>query len=226
MNKFIIEIIRLTYLTLIIIIIIIFFRHAYKPIYTIIILIIYTSLICLYIVVWTWKSLYSITIFLILIRGIFTIFIYFARLINNEQLLTNTPFIIYLSMSINFIVILILITRIFIIQHSASTKATTITHYGSKQTLHEDKIKNYLYVYPVNFNDDSEQNIQLNTVYTTETLYIPTPSSPPDLSTSIKLIYENPWWYITILCILLLILSLIITIKLCSIQNKSIRKTK
>lgn len=95
-------------------------------------------------------------------------------------------------MSINFIVILILITRVFIIQHSASTKATTMTHYGSKQTLHEDTIKNYLYVYPVNFNDNLEQDIQLNTVYTTETLYIPTPSSPPDLSTSIKLIYENP----------------------------------
>lgn len=55
------------------------------PISIIIIILIYRSLICINISLWKINYILSIFLFLIIIRGLLIIFLYFSRLISNEQ---------------------------------------------------------------------------------------------------------------------------------------------
>lgn len=70
------------------------------PITIIIIILIYSTLTCLNISLWKPNYILSIFLFLIIIRGLLIIFLYFSRLISNAKfilkfnLLTITPFII------------------------------------------------------------------------------------------------------------------------------------
>lgn len=59
--------------------------NSLHPIYLIILLIFYSIIICLIISIWKLIYIYSILIFIIIIRGLLIIFIYFTRLISNEQ---------------------------------------------------------------------------------------------------------------------------------------------
>lgn len=66
------------------------------PIYTLILIIIYRGIICFIISSWSYNFIYSIILFLIIVRGILIIFLYFSRLISNDQtkFTINTPLII------------------------------------------------------------------------------------------------------------------------------------
>lgn len=75
------------------------------PISIIIILLFYRSLICINISLWKTNYILSIFLFLIIIRGLLIIFLYFSRLISNEQSKIKPKlilfiFIIYIANSI------------------------------------------------------------------------------------------------------------------------------
>lgn len=93
--------IKFTYLKFIIIIIILLILYTLMtnyihPIYTLILIIIYTRIICLIISAQSYNFIYSIILFLIIISGILIIFLYFSRLISNDQtkFIINTPLLI------------------------------------------------------------------------------------------------------------------------------------
>lgn len=72
------------------------------PILFIIFIIIYRILISLRISIWKSNFIYSIIIFLIIIRGLLIIFLYFSRLISNEQIILNINKIIFYITILNF----------------------------------------------------------------------------------------------------------------------------
>lgn len=86
------KIIRLIFFILwllIFIIIFIIINKILHPIIIITLIIIFNLLRCLNISIWKLNFIYSIIIFLIIIRGLLIIFIYFSRLISNEQIKIN-----------------------------------------------------------------------------------------------------------------------------------------
>lgn len=70
---------------IIFIILYIFITNYIHPIYLLILIIIYRGIICFTISAWSSNFIYSIILFLIIIRGILIIFLYFSRLISNDQ---------------------------------------------------------------------------------------------------------------------------------------------
>jgi len=74
------------YLIIIIILRIIINATTIHPIFILIITTIYRALICLNLSNWNTNFIYSFILFLIIIRGLLIIFLYFSRLISNEQL--------------------------------------------------------------------------------------------------------------------------------------------
>lgn len=90
-----IKIIRLTFFTLwflIFLLIFIIINKILHPIIIIIMIILFNLFRCLNISIWKLNFIYSIIIFLIIISGLLVIFIYFSRLISNEQLKINFNF--------------------------------------------------------------------------------------------------------------------------------------
>lgn len=73
-----------------IIILIIYFIAPLHPIHMLILLIIYNSILCIYISTWKSTSIFSILFFLIIIRGLLIIFLYFSSLISNEKAKINS----------------------------------------------------------------------------------------------------------------------------------------
>lgn len=86
---------------LIIIILFLLSNISNHPIIIIIILLIYRSLICLNICLWKSNYIISIFLFLIIIRGLLIIFLYFSRLISNEQLKIKVNFYLIILFLIN-----------------------------------------------------------------------------------------------------------------------------
>lgn len=92
----------LFYISIILIVIYLIINNNIKihPIYLILIILIYTIIISLILSIWRFNFIYSIILFLIIIRGLLIIFLYFSRLISNEQNNINlsplilTPFLI------------------------------------------------------------------------------------------------------------------------------------
>lgn len=78
--------------------------NSLHPIYFITLLLLYSITICLIISIWKFTYIYSIIIFIIIIRGLLIIFIYFARLISNEQnkLKLNTLLILNILLNSTF----------------------------------------------------------------------------------------------------------------------------
>lgn len=99
------------FLILISIIILIFIRiNIYShPILFIILIIIYRIIFRFTISFWKINFIYSIILFLIIIRGLLIIFLYFSRLISNEQIFLNFNIIYIFILSINFIYLFSLI---------------------------------------------------------------------------------------------------------------------
>lgn len=81
---------------IIFIIIYILITNYIHPIFLLILIIIYRGIICFIISSWSYNFIYSIILFLIMIRGILIIFLYFSRLISNDQtkFLINIPLIL------------------------------------------------------------------------------------------------------------------------------------
>lgn len=80
------------------------------PIYLLILIIIYRGIICFIISAWSYNYIYSIILFLIIIRGILIIFLYFSRLISNNQtkFSINLPLIIRFLLNITILLFLII----------------------------------------------------------------------------------------------------------------------
>lgn len=74
-------------------------------------LIFYAILICLNISIWSYNFIYSIILFLIIIRGILIIFLYFSSLISNEQ----NKFYINNYIIIRFLINIIILIYLLII---------------------------------------------------------------------------------------------------------------
>lgn len=90
-----IKIIKFTFFILwflIFLIIFIIINKILHPIIIIILIIIFNLFRCLNISIWKLNFIYSIIIFLIIIRGLLIIFIYFSSLISNEQIKINFNF--------------------------------------------------------------------------------------------------------------------------------------
>lgn len=80
------------------------------PIIILILIIIYRRIICFLISTWSNNFIYSIILFLIIVRGILIIFLYFSRLISNYQtkFIFNTPLIIRFFLNIIILLFLLL----------------------------------------------------------------------------------------------------------------------
>lgn len=99
--------IKLIYFQFLIIIIIIFIIYILiinyiHPIFILILIILYRRIICLILSTWSNNFIYSIILFLIIVRGILIIFLYFSRLISNYQskLTINIPLIFIFLLNI------------------------------------------------------------------------------------------------------------------------------
>jgi len=179
MTKFPSETLTFIIITLILIILFNFTLRTLHPIFIIILLVLYRLITCLIISKWAQNLIYSIILFLIIIRGLLIIFLYFARLISNEQNIFNFKPIIIISFTLN----LMFISYYYLINLNEYTKYTYI------------------------------ENIQINYLNT-------------NLFQNITYIYSYPFNNLTLICILYLLITLFIIIKICSIKNSSLRKLK
>ena len=94
--------------TLIMTLIFIIILNNLHPIFLVIFLISYTLIICFLMSMWRTNYLYSIILFLIIIRGLLIIFLYFSRLISNEQNKIHWRPILLINLIINFIALILL----------------------------------------------------------------------------------------------------------------------
>lgn len=119
------------------------------PIYFIIILLFYAITICLIMSIWKFTYIYSIIIFIIIISGLLIIFIYFARLISNEQNKLMWNILLLINISLNSIFFLWIINSppqsnlIFIPYNSLETIPTFKNNVIPFQNITE--IYNYPY---------------------------------------------------------------------------------
>lgn len=115
MNKEIIILNIFIYIFFFRILFILLINTDFHPINIIIILLIYRIIICLNLSLWKSNFLYSIILFLIIIRGLLIIFLYFSSLISNEKFnlkinkflififILNIIIFFYLNNQLNFI---------------------------------------------------------------------------------------------------------------------------
>lgn len=109
------------------------------PIIIIIIILIYTSIICLNISLWKPNYIFSIFLFLIIIRGLLIIFLYFSRIISNVE------FKIKLNPIIIFIFLINLITSFYFL------KSNSINLFIYKYKFHENS--SIIYINKITFNN-------------------------------------------------------------------------
>jgi len=105
MAKFTSEFITLIIILLIITIIFNFTIRNLHPIFIVILLVLYRIITCFILSKWAQNLIYSIILFLIIIRGLLIIFLYFSRLISNEQNNFNIKPLIIINFTINLIFI-------------------------------------------------------------------------------------------------------------------------
>lgn len=120
------------------------------PISTISILLAYRLLICFNLSLWKSNFIYSIILFLIIIRGLLIIFLYFSRLISNEQnnfKLKNK--FIFLRIILNIILLPILITKINLFNFNKKYIYNETTSLLKSNKINFQNILN-LYEYPFN----------------------------------------------------------------------------
>lgn len=149
------------------------------PIFLTISLLTYTRLICTIISIWSFNFIYSIITFLIIIRGLLIIFIYFSSLIANEKNKIIINIYIVLSLFLNYCFIL---SNIFF----NKSKISMPFNFWESSTI----LNNF-------------KNIEFK---------------------NILIIYNYPFINITIICIIFLLISLFIIIKISSIKFGSLRK--
>lgn len=79
------------------------------PIYILILIMIYRGIICFIISSWSYNFIYSIILFLIIVRGILIIFLYFSSLISNDQTKFNINLPLIFRFFLNIIIFLYII---------------------------------------------------------------------------------------------------------------------
>jgi len=92
--------------TIIIIIIIIIQSSHIHPVFIIIFMLIYNIILCINIIIIKTNPLYPIIFFIIIIRGLLIIFLYFSRLVSNEKTLN----LIYKSIAITITINVLFLT--------------------------------------------------------------------------------------------------------------------
>lgn len=123
------------------------------PITIIITILIYRSLICINISLWKINYILSIFLFLIIIRGLLIIFLYFSSLISNEQSKIKPNIILIFTLLIYLINTIILILQsysynlLFIFIYKYKFHENLSTYQSNKFTF--NNILN-LYEYPIN----------------------------------------------------------------------------
>lgn len=140
--------IKFTYLKFLLIIIILLILYiliinSLHPIYILILIIIYRGIICCLISSWSYNFIYSIILFLIIIRGILIIFLYFSRLISNDQ----TKFTFNIPLILRFfsnIFILLFIIKFF--NYPFSSFNETLISFLLNNNLFNNII--YIFSYP------------------------------------------------------------------------------
>lgn len=156
------------------IIIILISSSLLHPITIISLILIYSIFACIIITLWSFNYIYSIIIFLIIIRGVLILFIYFARLISNEQY----------NISLNLIIILrIPLTLLIIIKYAFLFQSSRLSQDHLSQI--------------------SLENCHLQHLFK---------------------LYNYPHNYITLICILFLLISLLLIIKIRSLKSSPLRK--
>lgn len=142
------------FLTICLILILIFMaNNIYShPIINIITIIIYRVLITLNISLWKINFIYSIILFLIIIRGLLIIFLYFSSLISNEQITlllnNNKLFLITIILNIIFFIYYILNKKIYYFNIIYLTKESNPLF-----KINEKIFKNILSLYTYPFNN-------------------------------------------------------------------------
>lgn len=116
------------------------------PIYIITIIIIYRIVICILLSKHSYNYIFSIILFLIIIRGLLIIFLYFARLISNNQTKFKINIFTIIRILINFIIINILTKKLLNYLWYYSIEINSITYINLP--LFQNIFK--IYYYPFN----------------------------------------------------------------------------
>lgn len=170
------NLINIIRIIILIIIIILTSNYYLHPITIISLILIYANLTCIIITLWSFNYIYSIILFLIIVRGVLILFLYFARLISNEQ---HKIFIRIIILIRSFLTLIIIYKSNLLFQSS----------HQSQDIIRQINLKTSLLQY------------------------------------SFKL-YDYPYTYITIVCIIFLLISLFLIIKICTLKSASLRKIK
>lgn len=119
------------------------------PIISIILIIIYRILLRFYISFWKINFIYSIIIFIIIIRGLLIIFLYFSRLISNDQISWYPNKLLILTFLINFFILSLNLTHLknFSFNYLYISKDNLSLNYLNEKIF--TNILN-LYIYPFN----------------------------------------------------------------------------
>lgn len=139
------NLINIIYIIILIIIIILISNYHLHPIIIISLILIYSSLICIIITLWSFNYIYSIITFLIIIRGVLILFLYFTRLISNEQ----HKIFFYKTISLIFIITSVLIYKSNPLFQSSQWSFNTIPLINLKNCPFQFLFK--LYNYPNNY---------------------------------------------------------------------------
>nr|YP_010341324.1 NADH dehydrogenase subunit 6 [Stenamma muralla]UNZ99584.1 NADH dehydrogenase subunit 6 [Stenamma muralla] len=107
------SILYLTALLTLILMLCLFALISLHPMYMILLLIIYTMIICMIMSMWTFNYIYSIITFLMMISGMLIIFLYFSSLISNEQNKPSLSASLIFNLMLNILMIIYLLTPIF-----------------------------------------------------------------------------------------------------------------
>lgn len=133
-----------------IIILIIYIITPLHPIHILILLIIYNTILCLNISIWKSTSIFSILFFLIIIRSLLIIFLYFSRLISNEKTRIDTNNKIYLVF-INLVIWIIFLLLTFYAPFIPQTTTPDLVYIPSPLYTHNNSSTTLLFNSPLLF---------------------------------------------------------------------------
>nr|AUT77310.1 NADH dehydrogenase subunit 6 [Polyrhachis dives] len=142
MNK----IITLSHMLYFLMIFILLLNIKNHPIVIMIILLIYSLLICFNMSLWKSNFIFSIILFLMMISGLLIIFLYFSSLISNEQF----------NLKLNFFSISMMILNLFLFSHYFKFSIITYKYkFNEINSIMKTNLSNFynilnLYEYPLN----------------------------------------------------------------------------
>lgn len=149
MSKFIQLFILLSWIMLFLITFIIFLKIIH-PFILIVYITLFNIIICINISIWYNNYIYSILLFLIIIRGLLIIFIYFSRLIANEQIKNTFNFKLLFLFILNSLIYIFYIIKYnhlyFYLFNFSINKPISITLIFSNKLINLINLYNYPHV--------------------------------------------------------------------------------